>query len=65
MNADEILVIIIVSIIFIGFVYAFLKYDLTPIMRLGYIKWAKISGIIIACLIVAYLFLNLENPFNE
>ena len=61
MDADEILVIVIISLVFICFVYTFAKYDLKPIMRLEYIKWVKRIGIIIVGLILAYLFLNLDN----
>ena len=61
MSADEILVIVIISIVFICYIFTLLKYDLKPIMRLEYIKPAKFIGIIIVGLIIAYLFLNLEN----
>lgn len=61
MDADEIIVIIIIAVVFIGFIYAYLRYNLTPIMRIGAIRWAKFVGSIIVGLIAVYLLLNLKN----
>ena len=61
MNADEILILVIIILVSICFVGLLIRYNLKPIVRPKLEVPVKIAGIVVVGLISTYLSRNLEN----
>jgi multisubunit Na+/H+ antiporter MnhG subunit len=61
MNIDDMIIIVVISLVFICGAIGFVKYELQPIMRKSYIPYAKVILVVLGALVVAYLFFNLKD----